>query len=232
MNKPTIKFNEEITHQYTAKIEYLTVEAVETKNKSKSLYKFNGAFHQVEEFGRLFFKENGYNCVVGVDFSQVFSHLSFNFDYDTQVHENYILGSNLIDKKTLDTTFNKLKSLRDKVLNEDTFSTQLFDITQKLIEMYYSTYEPKRTRLLIVLNFIKTLPIEELIKLIKFYYRISGLKRGSPDLVVYNKDKYWLVEVKSSNDSLSKFQVFYFNYFQEIVGENIFVLSVVDKDWY
>jgi hypothetical protein len=162
----------------------------------------------------------------------VFSHLSFNFDYDTQVHENYILGSNLIDKKTLDSTFNKLKELRDKVLNEDSFSTQLFEITQKLIELYYSTYEPKRTRLIQVLNFIKTLPVHEIVKLIKFYYRISGLKRGSPDLVVFNDDNYWLVEVKSSNDSLSKFQVFYFNYFQEIVGENIFVLSVVDKDWY
>jgi hypothetical protein len=230
--KPNLNYTEDISHQFNVKIEYVTIEAEETKNKSKSLYRYKGDFYTVEEFSRLFFKENGYSCVDGVDFSQVFSHLSFNFDYDTQVHENYILGSNLIDKKTLDTTFNKLKSLRDKVLNEDTFSTQLFDITQKLIEMYYSTYEPKRTRLLIVLTFIKTLPIEELIKLIKFYYRISGLKRGSPDLVVYNKDKYWLVEVKSSNDSLSKFQVFYFNYFQEIVGENIFVLSVVDKDWY
>lgn len=232
MKKPILNFNEDITHQFNVKIEYFTIEAEETKNKSKSLYKFKDDFHTVEEFSRLFFKENGYSCIDGVDFTQVFSHLSFNFDYDTQVHENYILGSNLIDKKTLDTTFNKLKGLRDKVLNEDTFSTQLFYITQKLIEMYYSTYEPKRTRLLNVLNFIKTLPIEELIKLIKFYYRISGLKRGSPDLVVYNKEKYWLVEVKSSNDSLSKFQVFYFNYFQEIVGENIFVLSVVDKDWY
>ncbi len=232
MAKPILNYNEDISLQYTSKIEYLTIEAEETKNKSKSLYKFKGDFYTVEEFSRLFFKENCYSCIDGVDFTQVFSHLSFNFDFDTQVHENYILGSNLIDKKTLDTTFNKLKGLRDKVLNEDTFSTQLFDISQKLIEMYYSTYEPKRTRLLNVLNFIKTLPIEELIKLIKFYYRISGLKRGSPDLVVYNKEKYWLVEVKSSNDSLSKFQVFYFNYFQEIVGENIFVLSVVDKDWY
>lgn len=232
MNKPNIKFNEDITHQYTAKIEYLTIEAEETKNKSKSLYKFNGAFHQVEEFGRLFFKENGYSCVDGVDFSQVFSHISFNFDYDTQVHENYILGSQLIDKKTLDGIFKTLRDLRDKVLNEDVFSTQLFEITQNLIELYYSTFEPKRTRLLNVLEFIKTIPIKELIKLVKFYYRISGLKRGSPDLVVYDKDNYWLVEVKSSNDSLSKYQLFYFNYFQEIVGENIFVLSVVDKDWY
>ena len=230
--RPIIKFNEDITHQYTSKIEYLTIEAEETKNKSKSLYKFNGAFHQVEEFGRLFFKENGYSCVDGVDFSQVFSHLSFNFDFDTQVHENYILGSQLIDKKTLDGIFKTLRDLRDKVLNEDVFSTQLFEITQNLIELYYSTFEPKRTRLLNVLEFIKTIPIKELIKLVKFYYRISGLKRGSPDLVVYDKDNYWLVEVKSSNDSLSKYQLFYFNYFQEIVGENIFVLSVVDKDWY
>ena len=232
MNKPKIKFNEEITHQYTAKIEYLTVEAMETKNKSKSLYKFNGAFHQVEEFGRLFFKENGYSCVDGVDFTQVFSHISFNFDNDTQVHENYILGSQLIDKKTLDGVFKTLRGLRDKVLNEDVFSTQLFEITQHLIELYYSTFEPKRTRLLNVLEFIKTLPERELIKLIKFYHRISGLKRGSPDLVIYKDDKFWLVEVKSSNDSLSKYQIFYFNYFQEIVGENIFVLSVVDKNWY
>ena len=137
MNKPNIKFNEDISHQYTAKIEYLTVEAEETKNKSKSLYKFNGAFHQVEEFGRLFFKENGYSCVDGVDFSQVFSHLSFNFDFDTQVHENYILGSQLIDKKTLDGIFKTLRGLRDKVLNEDVFSTQLFEISQNLIELYY-----------------------------------------------------------------------------------------------
>lgn len=232
MNKPNIKFNEDITHQYTAKIEYLTVEAEETKNKSKSLYKFNGAFHQVEEFGRLFFKENGYSCVDGVDFTQVLSHLSFNFDYDTKVYENYILGSNLIDKKTLDSLLKTLGSLRDQVLNENVFSTKLFDITQQMIEFYYSTFEPKRTRLLNVLEFIKTIPDKELIKLVKFYYRISGLKRGSPDLVIYKDDNYWLVEVKSSNDSLSKYQIFYFNYFQEIVGENIFVLSVVDKDWY
>ena len=138
----------------------------------------------------------------------------------------------MIDKKTLDGIFKTLRGLRDKVLNEDVFSTQLFEITQNLIELYYSTFEPKRTRLLNVLEFIKTIPVKELLKLVKFYYRISGLKRGSPDLVVYDKDKYWLVEVKSSNDSLSKYQLFYFNYFQEIVGENIFVLSVVDKDWY
>jgi hypothetical protein len=232
MAKPILNYNEDISHQYTPKIEYLTIEAEETKNKSKSLYKFNGSFYTVEEFSRLFFKENGYSCVDGVDFTQVFSHLSFNFDYDTQVHENYILGSQLMDKKTLDRVFKTLKGLRDKVLNEDVFSTQLFEITQHLIELYYSTFEPKRTRLLNVLEFIKTIPDKELIKLVKFYYRISGLKRGSPDLVVYNKDKYWLVEVKSSNDSLSKYQIFYFNYYQEIVGDNIFVLSVVDKDWY
>ena len=232
MKKPTLIFNDEVNFQFSAKIEYLTVEAEETKKKSKSLYKYKGEFHQVEEFGRLFFRENGYNSVDGVDFTQVFSHLSFNFDYDTQVHENYILGSQLIDKKTLDGIFKNLTQLRDKVLDEDIFPAQLFGITQRLIELYYSTFEPKRTRLLNVLDFIKTIPDEELIKLVKFYYRISGLKRGSPDLVIYKDDQYWLVEVKSSNDSLSKYQIFYFNYFQEIVGENIFVLSVVNGEWY
>jgi hypothetical protein len=230
--KPNLNYTEDISHQFNVKIEYVTIEAEETKNKSKSLYKYKGDFYAVEEFSRLFFKENGYSCVDGVDFSQVFSHLSFNFDYDTQVHENYILGSQLIDKKTLDLIFETLSQLRDRVLNEDIFSDQLFDITQRLIELYYSNFEPKRTRLLNVLEIIKTLSERELIKLIKFYHRISGLKRGSPDLVIYKDDKYWLVEVKSSNDSLSKYQIFYFNYFQEIVGENIFVLSVVDKDWY
>lgn len=230
--KPNLNYTEDISHQFNVKIEYVTIEAEETKNKSKSLYKYKGDFYTVEEFSCLFFKENGYSCVDGVDFSQVFSHLSFNFDYYTQVHENYILGSQLTDKKTLDDIFKTLRGLRDKVLNEDVFSAQLFEITQHLIELYYSTFEPKRTRLLNVLEFIKTIPDKELIKLVKFYYRISGLKRGSPDLVIYNDDKYWLVEVKSSNDSLSKYQLFYFNYFQEIVGENIFVLSVVDKDWY
>lgn len=230
--KPNLNYTEDISHQFNVKIEYVTIEAEETKNKSKSLYKYKGDFYAVEEFSRLFFKENGYSCVDGVDFSQVFSNLSFNFDYDTQVHENYILGSQLIDKKTLELIFKTLSQLRDKVLNEDIFSDQLFDITQRLIELYYSNFEPKRTRLINVLDFIKTIPEEELIKLVKFYYRISGLKRGSPDLVIYKDDQYWLVEVKSSNDSLSKYQIFYFNYFQEIVGENIFVLSVVDKDWY
>jgi hypothetical protein len=60
MKKPILNFNEDITHQFNVKIEYFTIEAEETKNKSKSLYKFKDDFHSVEEFSRLFFKENGY----------------------------------------------------------------------------------------------------------------------------------------------------------------------------
>jgi hypothetical protein len=57
------------------------------------------------------------------------------------------------------------------------------------------------------------------------------LKRGTPDLFIFKDKKYWFVEVKSSNDSLSKYQNFFIHHFQEIVGENIFVLNVVDKIW-
>jgi hypothetical protein len=231
MSKPDLKFNSDISKLYENTISLLTVEAEKLKQKSKSLYQYKNEFYPVEEFSSLFFKENGYLIYSGVDFSQVFSYISFNFDYDTTVYENYILGSKLIDSKTLHQKFNQLERLRNITLENNILSDELIFLAQELMELYYSTYEPKKLKLVSIFDFVLSLPQEEIVRLIRFYYRISGLKRGTPDLFIIKDKKYWFVEVKSSNDSLSKYQNFFIHHFQEIVGENIFVLNVVDKNW-
>lgn len=231
MSKPELEFNLDIQKLYENTISLLTVEAEELKQKSKSLYEYKNQFYSVEEFSSLFFKENGYLTYYGVDFSQVFSYISFNFDYDTSVYENYILGSKLIDSKALHQKFKQLERLRNITLENNALSDELIFLAQELMELYYSTYEPKKLKLISIFDFVRSLPQDEIIRLIRFYYKISGLKRGTPDLLIFKERKYWFVEVKSSNDSLSKYQNFFIHHFQEIVGENIFVLNVVDKNW-
>jgi hypothetical protein len=231
MRKPILKFNSDISKLYENTISLLTVEAEELKQKSKSLYQYKNQFYSVEEFSALFFKENGYLIYYGVDFSQVFSYISFNFDYDTSVFENYILGSRLIDSKALHQKFRQLELLRNITLENNELNNELISLAQELMELYYFTYEPKKLKLIPIFDFVRSLPQEEIIRLIRFYHRISGLKRGTPDLFIFKDKKYWFVEVKSSNDSLSKYQNFFIHHFQEIVGENIFVLNVVDKIW-
>jgi len=231
MSKPDLKFNSDISKLYENTISLLTVEAEELKQKSKSLYQYKNEFYPVEEFSSLFFKENGYNVFLGVEFSQVLSYISFNFDYDTAVYENYILGSKQIDPISLSKMFTQLGELRDIILETNTLSEKLINLAQELMELYYSTYEPKKLKLTPIFDFVRSLPQEEIIRLIRFYYKISGLKKGTPDLIIFKDKKYWFVEVKSSNDSLSKYQNFFIHHFQEIVGENIFVLNVLEKNW-
>jgi hypothetical protein len=231
MSYPYLEFNSDINKLYENTISIITIEAEELKQKSKSFYQYKNQFHSVEEFCSLFFMDNGFNIFLGVQFSQVFSFISFNFDYDTSVYENYILGSKKIDSKSLIQKFKKLEEYRNITLENNILSNKLIDLAQELMELYYSAYEPKKMKLIPIFEFVRSLPQEEIIRLTRFYYRISGLNRGTPDLFIFKDGKYWFVEVKSSNDSLSKYQNFFIHHFQEIVGKNIFVLNVVDKHW-
>jgi hypothetical protein len=217
---------------YSTNILIKTIQAKEKKINSKVCYQFKNNFYPVEQFASILFKENGYDNFNGVEFNRALSYLSFNFDYDSKQEENYMLMWNEnLTREDLHQKFNKLISLRNDVIIKQNLDRKIIDLAEDIIKYYYKPSEEKIKTISKIFNFIRALDNEEIIKLIKFSFQIRGLKKGTPDLIIFKNNEYWLVEVKSSNDSLSRYQVFYINYFKKIVGENVFVLSFVDGDW-
>lgn len=51
-------------------------------------------------------------------------------------------------------------------------------------------------------------------------------QRGLPDLIIFNKNEFFFVEVKSENDNLSYYQVQWHKYLSEIVRANVVIFSI------
>lgn len=51
-------------------------------------------------------------------------------------------------------------------------------------------------------------------------------QRGLPDLIIFNENEFFFVEVKSENDNLSYYQVQWHKYLSEIVKANVVIFSI------
>jgi len=232
MKEINFKYNKFINPLFTHKVNIISVEAEEKLLNGKSLYNYENEFMIVENFSRKFFESNGFQVFNGVDVCFAFNFIiNLNSNNVKTLLRNAKLINPEIKIEYINERVKVISNLLNDLINEKIFHIKLIDYAEELADIFYCYNDSKIKRNNSSYNVMRIVSKNDLIKLFNFFIRIQDLKKGVPDLFLINNKEFYFVEVKSKNDTLSRFQNFFIHYFQKMVNQNIFVLHVQTNDW-
>jgi len=206
-------------------IPYISIYSRQIIKSKKPFFEFQNELYKVEDFAQIFFERNNYYVFKGDDIHLFFCIASCNFkaSFFKDVLYNYI-GDNA--KKLIKAISLELLGC----IKKNHISENLIDLTNEILQSYYSIYPPKKQIFHEIYSKIKELENDELFKLIKFYKSFEYKTKGAPDLFIMKDAEYYFVEVKTKNDSLSADQFLYFEKYLMKVGASIFILKVLPNN--
>jgi hypothetical protein len=231
MIESVFDLNENLDFLFTTNIEVISVSAKEKLMNNKSYYWYNDDYYKVEDFAKKVFNNNDYEVYKGVEISGIFNFIIHINQYENQLIRNSKLNNEIY--KT-DVILHKIKTiikLKQDLIQDKIFHVKLIDYSEVLFDLFYNYSDEKIINNNYLFNVLRALDQKDLTKLFVFFEQISGLKRGVPDLFILKNKSFYFVEVKSKNDSLSRYQIFFINKFKKIVSDNIFVFHVQINDW-
>lgn len=231
MDKSVFNFNNNLELLFKSNIEIVSVSADEKMMNNKSYYLYDDNYHKVEDFASMFFRDNNYDVYKGVDISQIFNFINEIEQFEKYLIRNSKLNNDILNPEDILEQIKTIKKLKNNLIEENIFHIKLIDYSERLYDLYYNYSENKINNNNLIFNILRELDPSEITKLFIFYEQISGLKRGTPDLFIRKNKTFHFVEVKSKNDSLSRYQIFFINKFKKYVSDNIFVFHVQINDW-
>jgi hypothetical protein len=192
----------------------------------------------VEELAKRLLESNGYSVISGLEIRSAYNYIAFSREYvldefierlsqHTQF-KKLVYGNKIQELKILR---KKIKALKEEVLKQNKLNRELIDLGLRFHKEVRISLEENLNREYAMFEFIKTRSDQEIISLIKYFDRMGSLYKGMPDFYIYKGDEFAFIEVKSDNDSLSKWQNCFIHFFREIVGNNIMVLNIVNDKW-
>lgn len=224
-------FNNNLELLFQSNIEIISVSANEKFMNNKSYYLYNDDYHKVEDFASMFFKDNSFEVFSGGEISHIFRFILEIEQYEKHLIRNSKLNNDILKKEVILDKIKTIKKLKNDLIENNIFHIKLIDYSESLFDLYFNYSENKIINNNLIFNILRKIDQSEITKLFIFYEQISGLKRGTPDLFILKDKSFHFVEVKSKNDSLSRFQIFFINKFKKYVSDNIFVFHVQINDW-
>ena len=231
MKENIFEINENLDFLFTTNIEVISVSAKEKLMNNKSYYWYDDDFYKVEDFATKVFNYNNYEVYKGDEISGIFNFIIGIEQYEKQLIRNSKLNNDLIKTDFILDKIKTIKKLKNDLIQNNTFHIKLIDYSEFLYDLFYNYSDDKIINNNYLFNVLRILDQTDLTKLFIFFEQISGLKRGVPDLFIIKNKSFFFVEVKSKNDSLSRYQIFFINKFKKYISDNIFVFHVQINDW-
>lgn len=231
MKDNIFEINENLDLLFTTNIEVISVSAKEKLMNNKSYYWFDDDYYKVEDFATKVLIKNSFEVFKGTDISSIFNFIIGIEQYEKQLLRNSKLNNDVIKSDVILDKIKTIKKLKNDLIQNNTFHIKLIDYSEFLYDLLYNYSDDKIINNNYLYNVLRALDQSDISKLFVFFEQISGLKRGVPDLFIMKNKSFYFVEVKSKNDSLSRYQIFFINKFKKYVSDNIFVFHVQINDW-
>ena len=220
MKKFDLKITPYVSEIGKFELPIIHIEADTQKKGGKTYYLIDENAHSVENYVKHFLKDNGYHVFTGEIANFYFSMLSYNFK-DSFFHKVYSGSADIVGLKKQETYIES--SLQTNKINSDFLSN-----TRYLVNEYYSS-TPKIRVFQKFFPLIEQINPQLLLKMIIFYQFIGYSTKGIPDLFIIHDDDIAFVEVKSLNDTLTKEQFAFIQFFNEMVSNNCYLIKVLPK---
>lgn len=191
-----------------------------------------------EEFVIKFYRENGYKAFFAENkYWMTLLLMIYDYDYFVKSHSiNGMISSyfpGVIDHIIGKINFNSIKDIPNitNQIIKAYFKNLSHTIPPNEINNYNDYYSNRRNNFKVG-DFIATvsnLNEEQLILIFKrMYDDLNYYSYGFPDLIVYNDDEFFFVEVKSKDDKPSFKQIQWHKFLAEVVGIDV-ILFMLDK---
>jgi hypothetical protein len=191
------------------------------------------AFTNNVEIGALeYFKNQGFegyfteNYLWNAMFGILFWDIIFDEDQDAIHHPFQLAPSDLMREDFWEKRQDKLLARTVVLENPDVFFAHVQDIIQNKqgkANPFVFWHEDLFLHLSKCYEWLDSDQIGAVV--LEIAKNVKEYAKGFPDLFVWNKETYYFIEVKSPNDHLSAYQVFWLSFFQEL-GVNAKVLRV------
>lgn len=231
MKDNIFEINENLDFLFTTNIEVISVSAKEKLMNNKSYYWYDDDYYKVEDFATKVLIKNSFEVFKGTDISSIFNFIIHIEQYENQLIRNSKLNNEIYKTDDILEKIKTIKKLKRYLIQDKIFHVKLIDYSEVLFDLFYNYSDEKLINDNYLFNVLRKLDQSDISKLFVFFEQISGLKRGVPDLFIMKNKSFFFVEVKSKNDSLSRYQIFFINKFKKYVSDNIFVFHVQINDW-